>query len=173
MIAAYLSLGSAILLCGVLGAAGLSKLRGRAAVDAFADTLTELAGVPRRWASVGTFLVAGAELGTAVLLLVPHSLRLLGFASAALLLVAFTGAIARALGRGRRTPCRCFGSAATPINASHVVRNVVLFAVAVTGFGATLSVRVDVGLVGLLLAGIVGAVCALLVVRWDDLADLF
>lgn len=52
--------------------------------------------------------------------------------AAVVLLVVFTALIVAHLARGRRPSCACFGSwSAQPIGAVHVVRNVILIALAV------------------------------------------
>jgi uncharacterized membrane protein YphA (DoxX/SURF4 family) len=51
---------------------------------------------------------------------------------AAALLAAFTGLIVVRLAQGRRPPCACFGAwSAKPLGPGHVVRNAVLFALAI------------------------------------------
>ena len=52
--------------------------------------------------------------------------------AAIVLLVAFSGLIVVRLSQGRRPPCACFGAwSATPIGASHLLRNGVLLVLAV------------------------------------------
>lgn len=51
--------------------------------------------------------------------------------AAALTLVAFTALLARRLSRGEHPPCACFGAwSTTPLGWHHVVRNLVLLAIA-------------------------------------------
>jgi uncharacterized membrane protein YphA (DoxX/SURF4 family) len=51
---------------------------------------------------------------------------------ALVLLVAFTGLIARRLSQGERPPCACFGAwSATPIGPSHLLRNGALIVLAI------------------------------------------
>lgn len=52
--------------------------------------------------------------------------------TAAVLLVAFTGLIAKRLAEGKRPPCACFGAwSAEPIGGKHIVRNAVLLVLAI------------------------------------------
>ena len=52
--------------------------------------------------------------------------------AAIVLIVAFSGLIGLRLSQGRRPPCACFGAwSATPIGASHLLRNGVLLVLAV------------------------------------------
>lgn len=73
------------------------------------------------WIEIVLGAVLVTQLGRAVAALV-----------AAALLAAFTGLIVVRLAQGRRPPCACFGAwSAKPLGPGHVVRNAVLFALAV------------------------------------------
>jgi hypothetical protein len=83
-----------------------------------------------------------------------------------------TGAVWRAVARRSGAVCRCFGPARTVLAHRHVVRNALLLLVAVVGMAA--SFVVDSAAVGpAVVAAAIGALGAVLVVRFDDLAELF
>ncbi len=64
--------------------------------------------------------------------LVTQLARTIAAVAAAALLAAFTVLIVLRLAQGRRPPCACFGAwSAKPLGPGHVVRNVVLFALAI------------------------------------------
>ena len=95
------------------------------------------------------------------------------FALAVVLLLAFAGAIAVVLRRGVQASCRCFGgSGAAPFRPHHIVRNLVLVAVAVTGLVAVLA-GPALTWEAVALGAVPGVVVALLVTRLDDLVALF
>jgi thiol-disulfide isomerase/thioredoxin len=128
-------LAARLALAAVFGVAGMAKM-----VDP-AGTREALAGfgVPTRLrAPLGTVLPF-SELAVAVAL-VPRASTWWGALGALLLLVLFTVAVARVLGRGERPDCRCFGQLRTaPVGWPTLVRNGVLAAVAgfvaVAGWG--------------------------------------
>lgn len=80
-----------------------------------------------------------------------------------------TAVVWRAVTRQSGAVCRCFGRARTTLAHRHVYRNAFLLAVAVLGL-SVVDVSVD-PVAGWLAAG-VGVIGAVLVVRFDDLADL-
>jgi len=64
--------------------------------------------------------------------LVTQLARVAAAVVAAALLAAFTALIVLRLAQGRRPPCACFGAwSAKPLGPGHVVRNAVLFALAI------------------------------------------
>ena len=113
---------SRVVLVGVFALAGVSKLRDRAGT---ARALEDF-GLPRGFAQSGWWTLPAAELGIAILLILPTTVRFGGIA-ALLLLLAFIGAIAVNLSKGNRVDCHCFGEVhSAPIGARTVIRNVVL-----------------------------------------------
>lgn len=90
-----------------------------------------------------------------------------------MLAMAFAVAILAAIRRGDRAPCNCFGASARPVGRVHVVRNAVLIIVAALGLAADAAEAGPVGPAGGFAAVIAGGVLAALVVRADDLAELF
>ena len=116
-----------LVLAGVFLIAGIGKLRdlpgSRRAVADF--------GVPERAAHLVGLLLPLAEIAIAISLVPAPSARW-GALAAAILLAAFIAGIARALSRGERPDCHCFGQIhSEPAGRSTLVRNGVLFAFAV------------------------------------------
>ncbi|WP_433318430.1 MauE/DoxX family redox-associated membrane protein [Micromonospora sp. CA-269861] len=171
----YLLVFCGCLLALVFLASAASKLRGRIAFRAFADSLRSMRLLPERVVVPVAAAVAVAE-ATVPLLLVPlpvAALTTVAFLVAAALLATFTVAVAAVLHRGTPASCRCFGeTAAAPFGRHHLARNIVLTVVAGVGAYASLgdpavTTRTAV------LAVPLGVVGALIVVRLDDLAVLF
>ncbi|MFC0531396.1 MauE/DoxX family redox-associated membrane protein [Phytohabitans kaempferiae] len=165
-------LRSLIVLVFVVSAA--SKVRGR---RAYAEFVTATGRLSPRRVSVATARrlatgVVAAELATVMLVLVPRTATM-GFAVAATLLLAFTGAILLALRRGERAPCRCFGSAEQPLGYPQVARNLLLLAACTLGLAGGQLVVASPSPGGALLAVAAGALAATLVAVFDDLVALF
>lgn len=120
-------------------------------------------------------LVPTAEVGTAVLLLLRPRL---GAIAAAVLLVAFTTVLDRALRRssvdGSTVRCGCFGSGDdAPVTGATIVRNALLLAAAAVALGTT-SMRP--GLPGVLAVGaaaVTGMVVLALAALRNDVGRLF
>ncbi|MDO3703163.1 hypothetical protein Q3W71_15940 [Micromonospora sp. C28SCA-DRY-2] len=171
----YLLVFSWCLLAPVFLASAASKLRGRRAFRAFADSLRAMDLLPAPVVVLVAAAVAAAE-AMVPLLLVPlpdAALTTAGFTVATALSAAFTVVVAVVLHRGGQVSCRCFGeAAAAPFGRRHLARNLVLTVAAGVGAYASLG---DPGVTvrTLVLAGPLGVVGALVVVRLDDLAALF
>jgi peroxiredoxin len=119
-------LGARLALAVVLGVAGTAKL-----LDG-AGTRAALAGfgTPSRWVSPLAVALPVAELAVAAALL-PAVSAWYGALAALGLLGLFTAAIGRALRRGERPDCRCFGQLRpTPVGRATLVRNAVLMGAA-------------------------------------------
>ncbi|MFI0453956.1 MauE/DoxX family redox-associated membrane protein [Actinomadura sp. 6N118] len=164
----------------LIGVVFIASVAGKTGNSAFRDfvraTRTLLAAVvprkvSRKAAQPVSVTVLAAEVAVPVAL-VPAATMRLGLGLAAILLLAFGLFIAAALKRGVRTSCRCFGaSSAAPLRKHHLVRNALLVAAALAGMAGS----GDLGSAhsgGLVLAGGVGLVAAVLVARMDDLIYL-
>jgi hypothetical protein len=174
----HLGLFCAVVLAGVFAVSAREKT-GRIRFRVFAAGAGPLELVARRWRTAAAVAVAAAEVvvvaafGGGLVLVVAGLGRMVlagAFVVSAALLAVFTGAIGVLLRRGERAPCHCFGVQDAPLGPVHLVRNVVLFAIAVTG-ALSPAGAYDAGAVAL--AVVSGLVVAVLVVRLDDLADLF
>jgi hypothetical protein len=135
------------------------------APTALAVTGSEIAVVAGlSWALLG--LIAGVA-GTRAVVVVALVL-------AAALLAVLTGGIVLALRRGADVSCACFGAGDRPLSRRHLARNGVLFLIAVGGVGVADHVPRDAAEpLAVLLAGLVGAVVALVLIRLEDLVELF
>jgi uncharacterized membrane protein YphA (DoxX/SURF4 family) len=118
-----------VLLAAVFVRAGAAKLaRPAATATSFAALGVPAAGPVARAVPATELLVA------AVLLAAPRA----GAIGSLALLVPFTAVLARAVARGTRTPCNCFGGArADPISWADVIRNVLLGVLAVAALPAS------------------------------------
>lgn len=167
---------SAAILCGtVLLVSAFSKIRSRSDFAEFAASVPAF-GIPARWTRLFAVLTVVAEFVTAALLLASVFTgfwpAVAGLVLAVGLFGVLTAAVWRAVSRRSGAVCRCFGRARTTLAHRHVVRNAVLLAVAASGLAALSVVDSSVDPVAGWLAAAVGAVGAVLVVRFDDLADL-
>jgi peroxiredoxin/uncharacterized membrane protein YphA (DoxX/SURF4 family) len=143
-------MGAALLVCrlglaAVFVTAGVAKLIDRAGTR---DAVLEF-GVGRRAAGAAASSLPVLEIAIGVAL-VPDVTARFGALGAALLLVAFTVAIARSLARGQAPDCHCFGQLhSRPVGRGTVARNLVLFACAafVAGAGAPWLVAAVAGVV--------------------------
>ncbi|MET8911333.1 MauE/DoxX family redox-associated membrane protein [Micromonospora sp. NPDC004551] len=160
-----------LLLALVFLTAVIGKLRTRAGFAGFVTSVVQF-GVPRRWAGPVARLAVAAEAAVVLLLALPGTVPA-GLLLAAGLLGVLTAAIARALRRGARPACRCFGAGDAPIGARHVARNLALVAAALLGLLAGTVGGPAPGPGGLLLAAGLALPLAALVVRLDDLVALF
>jgi len=171
---AYVVIGCRCVLAVVFAAAVGGKLRGRAAFRLFAGSLADARLVPRRWRYPLAVSVAGAELTTLVLLVVP-GWRMPGLVAALAVLTVLAGGIALTLHRGIRASCRCFGGTAERLGPPQLLRNVVLAMVAAAGvvLSTAASARAGQHPAGVVIALAAGAIGGLLAVRVDDLVELF
>lgn len=101
----------------------------------------------------------------------------IGFATlpaTALILAVLSAGVALTLRRGTNARCACFGVAERPLRGLHLVRNGVLLLVAVSALVLLVITRGnDVEAVGAGLGMISGAIAGAVVIRLDDVVDLF
>ncbi|WSA51820.1 hypothetical protein OIE67_48620 [Nonomuraea fuscirosea] len=169
----YVVVWGRLLVLGIFLVSLAGKVRGRQAFREFLMATGTLLAVERRWARWLGSLAVVAEVGIVVLVAVPGTVAV-GFALAAVTLGGFGYALVRAMGRGKGASCRCFGASEKPVGRHHVIRNVVLIGVALVAMGATFAgTSGGVELPGVVIAAVAAAVCVLVVVRLDDIAELF
>lgn len=174
---------SVMVLCGlVLLVSAVSKVRGRADYAEFVASVPAF-GFPARWTRlvavatvVAEFVITALLLPAAVLLvagLAPFRwLAAAGLVLAAGLFGVLTAAVWRAVTRRTGAVCRCFGPARTVLAHRHVVRNGLLLLVAVLSMTGMSTVDM-LDPVAAAVAAAAGALGAVLVIRFDDLAELF
>lgn len=141
------------------------KLRGRAELTAFAESLGSFGLRSARLRSALAASVITVEAVTVALLAVaPRA----GLGLAVVTLVVFTGAVVAAKATGREVRCRCFGADGGLMGRTHLTRNGVLIVIALTGFAAATSTAALH--LGLLAATVSAAVlAAITLAHWDDL----
>ncbi|WP_412543950.1 hypothetical protein R8Z50_16050 [Longispora sp. K20-0274] len=167
----YVAIGARALVGLVLLVSVVGKLRGRADYARFVATVPAF-GVPRGWSAGVAAVVATVEVLAVLLLAVPATVPAGGLLAGALF-VALTAGVWRAVSRRTGAVCRCFGPRTAPLGYRHVVRNAVLCAVAGAGLLAEVTGSGPGQVAGLALAVAVGLVGAVLVIRSDDIVDLF
>ncbi|MEX2981180.1 MauE/DoxX family redox-associated membrane protein [Streptomyces sp. C36] len=169
----YLALGIRCLIGAVFLASSVGKTAGPGAFDRFVSSVDGMRIVPPRSSrSVARWVVA-AEAAVCAALITPLPVAAVaGFVLAAALLAVFTAGIALTVRRGTRTPCRCFGTSASVLGPRHLVRNLALAAMAVTG---AIAVTAGGGTApaGAVLAACTGLLLGGLVAALDDILDLF
>lgn len=178
----YVTVGTMVL-CGlVLLVSAVSKVRRRADYAEFVASVPSF-GIPVRWTRLFAAATVTAEFAITALLLPAAVLTgvgsdagrlpaVTGLVLAVGLFGVLTAAVWRAVARRTGAVCRCFGPARTALARRHVVRNALLLLVATLG-AATLPAADSADPSTALLTGAVGALGAVLVVRFDDIAELF
>lgn len=168
----YLLLACRVMLAAVFVVALFGKVRSRSAYADFRRSVVDWRVLPRRWSVAAAAGTVVGEAGVVLLLALPGTAAI-GFAAGALLLAAFTAGIVMALRLGRTATCRCFGASTTTLGAAHVVRNVILVGLCITGAVSTaVAGGSELSWPGSVLALTSAAVGVLFVVRFDDLAAL-
>ena len=156
----------------VFAGAVVGKLRSRARLREFRQSLVATGLVPRRWATGAATTVLAAETATLALLLLPGTTPV-GFALATVVMAGFSTGVWLVVRRGVRADCRCFGGAGGPLNRLHLGRNLALLGVSLTGLVASLSTpALDLRSPVLLPVVVAAAVVAVLLIRVEDVAAL-
>ncbi|WP_196279157.1 MauE/DoxX family redox-associated membrane protein [Catellatospora vulcania] len=167
----HLDIAVRCLLGIVFLAAATGKLRNRDRRREFAESVRAV-GLLAGWAvAPAAMTVLAVELSVPALLAWPPT-ELLGYLLAAALLAAFCVAITAVLRHRRTVVCRCFGAEGSPLGRRHLVRNGLLLVLAAAGAAAAGSGGA-VEPAGVVLAVAAAAVAAMVLIRFDDLADLF
>lgn len=139
----------------------------------FARSLRRMGVLPGRLVRIVVPVVIGTETLIVLLLAAPLTASAsIAFVVAAGLLVTFTLAIVVSVRRGHQEPCRCFGRSTVPLGTRHVVRNMMLLAVAIVGFGGSVAGGgASPGV--LVVAAVAGLVLGGLATVYDDIVGLF
>jgi uncharacterized membrane protein YphA (DoxX/SURF4 family) len=161
---AHVAVAARVLVGLVLVVSAAGKLRDHAG---FTASIHDFRLVPRASVPLVAAAVAGTEAAVPVLLVIPVTARA-GAVLAAALFAGLTAAVWSAVRRGTGAVCRCFGARHEPLGRPHVVRNITLLGCALAALGggpvASAGVAVAVG---------AGAAGALVLLRLEDLVDLF
>ncbi|MDO3703192.1 hypothetical protein Q3W71_16085 [Micromonospora sp. C28SCA-DRY-2] len=181
----YVSVGLLAVLWWVFAASSWSKARSRTALRAFADSLRPLPLLPARLVDPVAVLVTIAELG--LVLGIGWSVLAVatGWPAARpgatlvlvltlLLLAVLTTGVVLAVRRDTGARCACFGATQQPLGRRHVVRNALLLAVTGAALVTVLVARTHpLAAAGVLVGVATGSVGALILIRLDDLLELF
>jgi hypothetical protein len=165
----YVEVGCRCLIGLVFALAAAGKLRSRAAFGEFVESLRAMRLLSGRWIGPAATAVVIGEVLTVVLVATPGALAAFGFACGAALLTAFAAGIATARRRGARPRCRCFGARGAELSGHHVVRNLVLAALALLGLVAAVTDAGGTHPGGLVVAVVTGGLLAVLATAFDDL----
>jgi hypothetical protein len=162
-----------------------AKVRGRRAYRAFLAGLGESGLVPRRAlpATAAALAVREAAIGVSLAAAAAADLATgrgavpwaeAALALAAVLTTVLATGVAVVVRRGAQAPCACFGARpGRPLGRAHLVRNLVLLAAIGTGL-VTSPLAGGPGAPAAAALGVAaGSVAALVIIRWEDLADLF
>ena len=149
-----------------------SKVRSRAALAAFADSLAGFGIEGTRLQACTAGIVITAEAAAAVLVALPFTASW-GLTAGALIITVFTVQASIARRRGLRPVCLCFGSSTSALGARHITRNALIIAVAIAGLLAEFgSGRTHLAVAPVVLATGIAVIAGTAVVVWDDLAAL-
>lgn len=170
----------------VFGVSAAAKIRSRAAYRAYRAGLEANHLMPGYLlATVAAVLAVGEALTAAwltdctVLLAARggHASALLAesaLAAATLLIATLTVGLTVAIRRGSTAPCPCFGvRSPRPTGPAHLLRNLVLLSAVVSGLALGPAVRRPPTPAGLVLALGTAVVAAMLIIRWEDIAEVF
>jgi Methylamine utilisation protein MauE len=162
----YVDVGCRVLLAVVFCWSAASKLRSRTAFTEFVRSLRPLTD---RAEPAAVVLVAGEVAVPPLLLVAP----VWGLSVAWVLLLVLNAGVFFIVRRRLAVRCRCFG-AAGQLGIRHLVRNLALLGVATTGL-VMAAFRTDTRAAwpGVLLAAGVATVLSTLVIRYDDIIELF
>lgn len=169
---AYVYAGGRAAVAVIFAVALVGKFRTRAGLADFRDSLSRLNWLPD---SLRTTAVAGVFVTEfAVVALVAHPRTApIGLATAIAALAVFTVVAAAAMKSGTGLQCRCFGSDAGEMGASHLLRNlgIIVIAGSALAVGVTADTAVALTPAGTV-AGLCGAFLGFILTRWDDIAYL-
>lgn len=163
-----------------------SKLRSRRAYRAFRAGLRAAGLVPGPALATVAAILAGCEAGLAMTMaalaaatVAPSTGGVLAatetaLACAAALAAVLAAGVATVLRRGTEAPCACFGGQPRrPLGRAHLIRNAVLAGCFAAGLVTGPLASGRPGPAATVLATATGSLAALLIVHWEDLADLF
>jgi hypothetical protein len=167
----------------VFGASATSKLSRPAAYRTFRSGIAGTGLVPRNLLAQVTAALAAAEVTAAMCLAVSAIMMCVAapdamWAARAALLAAIAltavliAGVASVIRRGVSARCACFGAASgQPLGRTHLIRNVIFVSLLVGALVSTLYATPIAQAVSAMAAA-VGAIIALLLIRWEDLAAL-
>jgi hypothetical protein len=169
----YLVLCARVMIGAVLLVSVAGKTHGRLAFGEFQNWLRDLTVIPQRLTTAVAVTMVAAEAAAVALLAFPMTLAL-GLAWAAATFAIFAASIAWIAHLGVSVPCRCFGTSARPLGLSQIVRDIALALVAAwAAVSAYLEPQPVPPAPGVAAALLLGAAATVLVIRLDDVVELF
>jgi hypothetical protein len=170
------------LLCTVFAASAYGKVRSTTAWQSFTSSLKPLGLIPARLIRAAAAGLLAVEVALTIALFAGvlggfakldgvQTIARWATAGAVALLFVLTAGVATAVGRHTKASCACFGVSIRPLGKLHVVRNATLLIVAVLALLATGDRSASGG--ALLVGAVAGVVGATVIIRLEDLADLF
>jgi hypothetical protein len=169
----------------VYGTSAAAKLISRRNYRAFRDGLAETALVPRQWLAVVAAVLAGAETGAAGILAASAVLAVtagvgsvlvatIALGCGILLTSVLTAGVTVVIRNGTHAACACFGARSSrKISGSHLARNVSFLVLQLAGLICNEFRHGRAAPAAAIVAVAAGAVIALLLIRFDDLVELF
>jgi hypothetical protein len=170
----YLAIAGRFLIGVIFAFSALGKVRSKSAYREFVTWLADLPVplLPKR----GRAVVAGTLVADEVLIVVLVTMSPTapaGLSLAAVTLAVFAaGTFAMARSPAQAT-CQCFGRSEVPISTRHLVRDIVLCAVAATAAAAAAAATVEARPVGITMSLASATVAAAFLLLLDDIAALF
>lgn len=165
----YVSIACRCLIGCVFLCSLVAKVRSGRAYGDFVASARELTGTSSQTATMLAVTAIAVEILVVALLAVPGAAAA-GLAVAAALLATYSVALARALSRGLRIPCRCLGARAEPISPALLGRNAVLLLITGLGLVAGPLPPTPVEPIPVGVSVLAAALGTLLVVFFEDLA---
>jgi hypothetical protein len=173
----------------VYGASAASKLRSGKAYRVFRAGLGQTGVVPPRGLSAvaavlttgeAVIAVAMTAAGTALVFSAQaaRTLTVTSLTACLLLTAVLVGGVAAVIRRGTSVRCACFGSSETgpPLGMAHLLRNASLLALVIAGLAdgmlASQPSAHSVTAGSFAVAVAAGLVCAMFLIRWEDVAYL-
>lgn len=146
-------------------------------VTTFTDTIRRFKLLPDHLVRLAAWLILSGEATVIVTMLTGDRLLAWGFLFAAALLLIFCLALISVLSRRIQTPCNCFGaSSKTPVSSIEIVRCLIFFLCAMSGYGLSHVAQGNLETLGILdwsLSGIIAMVFVLTMVRLKEIVWVF
>jgi energy-converting hydrogenase Eha subunit A len=168
----------------VFAASASAKLRSRHAYQSFRAGLRDTRLISERWTTGVASLLCAAETVTAAGLLaaaimaldaVPgaRSVTEASLTAACLLTIVLAAGVGAVMRRGTQARCACFGAGAgRQLGGVHMLRNLILLVLLAAGLAGSVLGDGHPTPAAAIVGVAAGALAALLIIRWEDLADL-
>lgn len=166
----YASLACRVICCLVFAVSSYGKLHSKSAFQDFVSWVGSLWALSARFRRPLAVAVAASEILAVLLIAFPRT-SAVGLILTASLFLAFSAGIFVILRSKRTIGCNCFGASAAPVSIRHLVRNMLLCAIAVAGIASIGPRATDPA--GVVLVIGIALVVATLLVSLDEIGILF